>query len=100
MSLSSSEININSDQMDSVSDKTTDRYHLPNGNSESITEFNGQNASTPATITIADIDTDDDAPIRFTVCVLVFFNPLLKWIDMFIPIIIALSLYRVVIDLY
>jgi len=60
----SSEINTNSDQMDSISDQPTDQYHLSNENTTSIGESDTQNATTPATITIAEMDTDD-VPIHF-----------------------------------
>ncbi len=63
----SNEINNNSDQIDSASDKPTNQYHLSNENPTLTDESDTQNATTPPTITIAEMDTDD-VPIRFRVC--------------------------------
>jgi len=65
-------MNTNSDQIDSVSEQPTDQYNLLNENPKSIDESDTQNATTPTTITIAEMDTDD-VPIHFRVCFSIFY---------------------------
>ncbi|CAF1563036.1 unnamed protein product [Rotaria magnacalcarata] len=60
----SNEINNNVEHCDSVSDKGNDQEALSNENSTPIGALDIQNINTPAAITIADMDTDDE-PIRF-----------------------------------